>query len=84
MGKKIIAVMAISIGAIMLFWRVVPLILGRVYSTQAASIGVIGGADGPTSVYVAGRIGQGNGFLQIAAGVLLLGFGIWGCWKKGK
>lgn len=42
------------------------------HGKAAASYSIIGGADGPTSIFVAGKIG--NGFIVggIAVGVLLL------------
>lgn len=42
---------------------------------------VIGGADGPTSIYVAGKIGTGSAAAVAAAGIMLLAAGIF-LWKK--
>lgn len=49
---------------------------------QRAAIGIIGGADGPTSVIVAGRIGSGLGLMVMALGILLLIIGIYFIFRK--
>lgn len=36
------------------------------------SIGVIGGADGPTAIFVAGKIGGGDLFVGIAVAVVIV------------
>ena len=49
------------------------------YPNESASIGVIGGADGPTSIFVAASTIQGGGFdwdVAIMAAALIIG--IWG------
>lgn len=49
----------------------------------SASISIIGGADGPTSVFVAGKIGTGFTTFGIVCGVVLLIAAIWlVVWKK--
>lgn len=40
-----------------------------VRKTPATSVAIIGGADGPTSVFVAGKLGEGNIALTIASGI---------------
>lgn len=44
---------------------------------QRASIAIIGGADGPTSVYIAGRVPDRLGVMGIICGLLLLFLGIY-------
>ena len=40
------------------------------YHEESSAIAVIGGADGPTAIFVAGKIGKGT----IVAGVVLVAF----------
>ena len=62
---------------------IVAIVLG--FSPQeAASIAIIGGADGPTTLMVAGVIGTGNVVLETAIGILLVIAGIWGLRKCKK
>ena len=49
---------------------------------ERASIGIIGGADGPTSVFIAGRMGSGLGVLGMILGLLLLGIGAFLMFRK--
>ena len=42
----------------------------------AASIGIIGGADGPTAIFVAGKVGDGFSLGIILLGILLILLGI--------
>lgn len=39
---------------------------------EAVSVSVIGGADGPTSIFLAGKVGNDFSGLGIVAGVILL------------
>ena len=48
-----------------------------------ATIGIIGGADGPTSIFIAGKIGNGTLFF-LAAVVVLLAAGLFWYLKKRK
>ncbi len=41
-----------------------------------AAFGIIGGADGPTSVFLAGKIGKGCIIGAVIAGMVLIGAGI--------
>ncbi|MDO5406289.1 MAG: oxaloacetate decarboxylase [Eubacteriales bacterium] len=49
---------------------------------KMASIAIIGGADGPTSVFLAGKVGGGFSISVIAVGIVLLLIVIWMCRKK--
>lgn len=40
------------------------------------SVSVIGGADGPTSIFVAGKVGAGSAVTGFIAGIVLLAIGI--------
>lgn len=54
------------------------------YAGMNAAIGVIGGADGPTSIFVAGRVGDGVVPWIIGIGILLLGICVVRLLKKRK
>lgn len=64
--KKIIDVIIAVIGIIFAALGINAKIKG------AAAIGVIGGADGPTSVFIAGKVGDGFGLSIILAGIVLV------------
>ena len=49
-----------------------------------AAIAVIGGADGPTAVFVAGKIPSSTWMFGTVAGVVLLIAGIFLIWRKRK
>lgn len=46
-----------------------------------AAISVIGGADGPTSVFIAGKVGTDFWIALIAAGIVIAGIAVL-IWKK--
>lgn len=52
----------------------------KVKGTMAVSI--IGGADGPTSVFVAGKLNGDLSNALIIAGAIVLGIVLLVCWKK--
>ena len=84
MGKKIIAIIVTAIGGLMVISGVVPMVVGKILEAQiATSAGIIGGADGPTAIFVTGVSGTGYVLLEILVGVLLIIGGIWG-YKKVK
>lgn len=85
MVKKIISIVVIFIGAFKILSGVAPMIIEAILESRAASaIGIIGGADGPTTVMVTGVIGTGNVVLEIVIGILLIIAGIWGIRKCKK
>lgn len=51
---------------------------------QRASIGIIGGADGPTSVFIAGKVPEGLGIMGSLFGILLLGAGVYLIFRKNR
>ena len=51
---------------------------------QRASIGIIGGADGPTSVFIAGKVPEGLGIMGILCDILLLGVGLYLIFRKNR
>ena len=54
-AKWVALVMAIFSGAACLFGRCVPRLPGGGCCKKAASIGIIGGADGPTAIFIASK-----------------------------
>jgi Na+-transporting methylmalonyl-CoA/oxaloacetate decarboxylase beta subunit len=51
---------------------------------QRAAIGIIGGADRPTSVFIAGKVPEGLGIMGILCGILLLGAGLYLIFRKNR
>lgn len=69
--------------AIMIFGLIITIIGCIVKSMEEKSITIIGGADGPTSVFLAGKVGYGSGMVEIIVGlviIIIIGFII--VWKK--
>ena len=68
--KKIISAIAVLLGLILaavgIQWKM----------RNAASIGIIGGADGPTAIFVAGKVGNDMAVGAIAVGVVLIVVGV--------
>lgn len=50
----------------------------------AASISIIGGADGPTSIFLAGKVGDGMAWAGIAVGAVIFVIGAAGLIKAGR
>ena len=83
--KKVISIVGIIVGAFVIVCNVAPMIIGAILRMQisnSSSIGIIGGADGPTSIFIAGRIGSGTVIGELLVGVLLISVGIWGYRKQ--
>lgn len=70
MMKKVISAIAVLLGLILaaigIRWKL----------RDAASIVIIGGADGPTAIFVAGKVGNGMAIGSIGIGVVLIVVGI--------
>ena len=68
--KKIVAAVVMILGLILavsgIQWKM----------KGSASISVIGGADGPTSIFVAGKVGDGMTVGMMVIGVLLIVAGV--------
>jgi len=81
--KKTLSIIAIIAGGLVLLGVAIPMIMGVILKAQAAtsSIGIIGGADGPTAIMLVGTIGAGSVIVEILIGVLLIAVGIWGLRK---
>lgn len=87
MIKKIISIVLMIVGAFMVIGSVAPIIIGAILEARmeaqiSDSVGIIGGADGPTAVMVVGTLGMGSVIAKILIGVLLVAVGIWGCRKS--
>lgn len=68
--KKIIAIIIAVLGAILAGFGIIAKMKG------AAAIGIIGGADGPTAIFVAGNVGDGFGLGVILVSAILVVAGI--------
>ena len=85
--KKIISIIAIIAGALVLLSVAAPALIGFILEFQmkaqvAGSVGIIGGADGQTSIMVTGVTRVGSVVTEVVAGVLLVIAGIWGLRKR--
>lgn len=77
--KKVVGGIITIIGIVMAAWG----IHVYVFAEEATSI-LIGGADGPTSVFIAGKVGNGFGLGTIFAGIILVIAGVLICIKSKK
>ena len=68
--KKIMAVIVAVIGFLLIGWGV------NLKMNNSVAISIIGGADGPTSVFIAGKIGDGMIGGIILGGVIFTGLAI--------
>lgn len=84
--KKVLSIIGIIVGSLVLLSVVAPMIMGVILKVQvvANSVGIIGGADGPTAIMLVGTVGVGNIIIEIVIGVLLIVAGIWGLKKLKK
>lgn len=83
--KKAITIISIIIGGLVLLKASAVMIIEEILKAQVTgSVSVIGGADGPTSVFVAGTVGEGSVIIEIILGVLLIIVGVWGLRKIKK
>lgn len=69
--KKVVGGIITIIGIVMAAWG----IHVYVFAKEATSI-LIGGADGPTSVFIAGKVGNGFGLATIFVGIILVVAGV--------
>lgn len=83
--KKVLSIISIVAGGLVLLNVIAPMIIGAILSSQpSGSVGIIGGADGPTAFFVVGTIGVGSVIFESVIGVLLIAVGIWGLVKCRK
>lgn len=79
--KKIVGVIVLVLGVIATGIGTVSLI--NIKSKAASSVAIIGGADGPTSIFIAGKVGSPL-YASIVVGVILLIAGLLLLLKKRK
>ena len=87
--KKIISIIAIVSGGLVLLSVAAPALIGAILEFQmkaqvAGSVGIIGGADGPTAIMVTGVSRVGSAVIEVIVGALLIVAGIWGLRKSKK
>ncbi|MBQ8547827.1 MAG: hypothetical protein IJ427_04940 [Lachnospiraceae bacterium] len=83
--KRVLSIVSIVAGGLVLLSVIAPMIIGAVLANQVSdSVGIIGGADGPTAVFVVGTFGAGSVIIESVLGVLLVVVGIWGLIKCKK
>jgi Na+-transporting methylmalonyl-CoA/oxaloacetate decarboxylase beta subunit len=71
------------------FW-IVPCIVGMLFVSfggimkvkENAAVSIVGGADGPTSVFVAGKLNGNLAFKLIMIGIVLLGVAVIAFFKR--
>ena len=85
--KKAISIIAIVVGGLVLLSVAAPALIGYILEFQmkaqvAGSVGIIGGADGPTSIMVTGVTRVGSAVTEVVVGVMLIIAGIWGLRKR--
>lgn len=68
--KKIIGSIIAIIGIILVAFGI------NAKTKEAAAISIIGGADGPTSVFIAGKLGDGFALGTIVIGAILIVAGV--------
>lgn len=74
--KKTVSKVMIVIGAVLLIAAAAAKLMGR------KSISIIGGADGPTSIFIAGRVSPGWMLPVAVIGVIALAVGVFLLLKK--
>lgn len=84
--NKVLSIISITVGCLVLLGLATPLIVGLILKAQtaASTVSIIGGADGPTAIFIAGTIGAGSVVVEIIIGVLLIVLGILGLKKCKK
>lgn len=78
--KKIVGIILAVIGIVMAAINLVFKVNGQ--TSVARSVSVIGGADGPTSIFLAGKVGGSSAVAGMIVGILLLTVGIFMIVKK--
>lgn len=68
--KKSVAIFMIVVGVILGIWGV------NAKVKETAAIGIIGGADGPTSIFIAGKFGDGFILGAILVAVVFVVIGV--------
>ena len=89
-GKKVLSIIVLILGILIVLSNMAPMIISAIMrmlisNSIGSSVGIIGGADGPTAILVAGIVGATvfRVIARIVVGVLLIVAGILGI-KKSK
>ena len=89
-GKKVLSIIVLILGILIVLSNMAPMIISAIMrmmisNSIGSSVGIIGGADGPTAILVAGIVGATvfRVIAKIVVGVLLIVAGILGI-KKSK
>ena len=85
--KKVISIIAIVVGGLVLLSVAAPILIGTILEfgmkdQVAGAIGIIGGADGPTTIMVTGITHVGSAVTEVVVGSMLIIAGIWGLRKS--
>lgn len=72
--KKIVGIILAVIGIVTAAINLVFKVNGQ--TSVARSVSVIGGADGPTSIFLAGKVGDTSAVIEMVVGILLITAGI--------
>ena len=85
--KKAISIIAIVAGGLVLLSVAAPVLIGAILEFQmkaqvAGAVGIIGGADGPTTIMVTGITHIGSAVTEVVVGSMLIIAGIWGLRKR--
>lgn len=68
--KKVVGILVGILGCI-------ALVCGGVMAVKDSSdVAVIGGADGPTSIFLAGKVGENFSLVMVVCGVVLIGVAV--------
>ena len=80
--RKVLSILAIIVGSLAILSGVAPMLIGIILGISTpSSVWIIGGADGPTSIMVAGSVGIWSVIAVLVMGILLLVTGILGLRK---
>ena len=87
--KKVLSIVAIVAGSLILLSVAAPVLIGTLLELQmesqiASSVGIIGGADGPTAVMVTGVRSVGSVVFEVVIGGIIIFTGIWGVRRSKK
>lgn len=72
--KKVVGIILTVIGIVTAAISLILKVKGQM--SVARSVSIIGGADGPTSIFIAGKIGGSSAVIGILVGIVLLTVGI--------
>ena len=68
--KKVIGILLTTVGIVAAVFSIILKVKGHM------SVSIIGGADGPTSIFLAGKVGNTSAVLGVIVGIILFAAGI--------